>query len=315
MYLLKSSKYSIEDYYKDMLKGRHDNEKNSFLKTRLLAIESILVDAEDEYQTFASKKELFTITEQDTINIPDNIDLDDKISRTITAAEMEKAYSSFLVDKPDSKKIGRKVYNSILSNTYYNLCPYCSHREVKTVDHYLPKSEFILYAVTAINLVPCCSDCNKDKLDNYNLAEEKMLIHPYFDDIKSIDWLDCRVNENIWPITFSYQVSNSINDSVMKSRINYQFELLNLGKLYADNATREFNKRVKSLVKEYNSNPSKIVMDFLVDNYESYHSENANSWQTKMFKALLDSRWFIEDAVPDLESFYILNLSRTFSGT
>ncbi|MED4174901.1 HNH endonuclease signature motif containing protein [Halalkalibacterium halodurans] len=304
IHLLKRPIYSIENYYEDMLKGRHDNEKNNFLKTRLLSIKSKLIDEENTYQYLAEKKELYTISELDTISIPTIKELGDSIPKTINAAEMEKVYTNFLVDKQDSKKIGRKVYDSILSNTYYNLCPYCSHREAKTVDHYLPKSKFIHFAVTPINLVPCCSDCNKDKLDDYNLIEEKMLIHPYFDEISLIDWLKCEVNEKIWPITFSYQVSNTITDSVLKSRINYQFKLLNLGKLYADNAAREFNKRVKSLVKEYNSNPSDKAMDFLNDNYESYYSENTNSWQTKMFEALKSSRWFIGEALPNLQSFY-----------
>ncbi|GAB1804611.1 HNH endonuclease [Priestia megaterium] len=305
MYLLQSPMYSIDSYFEEMLVGRHDNQKNLFLKTRLLAVKSKLVDAENEYQTLAEKKELHNLLEQETIGLPPTMKSDDSVPKFITAAEMEKVYSNFLVDKPDSKKIGRRVYDAILSNTYYNLCPYCSHREVKTVDHYLPKSKFVSYAITPINLVPCCSDCNKDKLDNYNLNEEEMLIHPYFDDISSVNWLNCKVNENIWPITFSYGISKNIHTSALQSRLEYQFKLLNLGKLYADNATREFNKRVKSLIKEYNSNPSKNALDFLADNYESYCLENPNSWQTKMFEALIHSKWFITAALPELQNFYL----------
>lgn len=304
MYLLKQPKYYIDNYFEDMLKGRHNNEKNKFLTTRLLLIKSKLIDEEGIYKLLAEKQELHNVSEQDIISIASTIELGDSFPKIINATEMEKVYTNFLVDKPDSVKIGRKVYDSILLNAHYNLCPYCSHREVKTIDHYLPKSKFICFAITPINLVPCCSDCNKDKLDNYNLIEEKMLIHPYFDDISLIDWLKCEVNENIWPITFYYKVSNNITDTVLKSRINYQFDLLNLGKLYADNATREFYKRVKLIVKEYNSNPSNMAYDFLNDNYESYYSENPNSWQTTMFEALKNSKWFIEDALPNLQGFY-----------
>lgn len=304
MYLLDLPKYTLKDYFEEMFEGRHDNAKNRFIKTRLLSIKSQLMDAEKDYQILAAKKILYKITEQDFINIPTYFELDEIIPRTIIAVDMERVYSNFLVDKPDSQKIGRKVYDSILSNTYYNLCPYCSHREVKTVDHFLPKSKFISFAITTVNLLPCCSDCNKEKLDNYNLIEDKMLIHPYFDDISEQDWLKCKINENEWPITFSYEVSDEITDSVLKLRINYQFMLLSLGRLYADNATREFNKRVKSLVKEHNSNPSNKALDFINDNIDSYLSDNANSWQTKMFEALKSSKWFIEDALPHLQSYY-----------
>jgi|GEM_PF-1288879 len=304
MYRLNMPQYSIENFFDDLLKGRHDNEKNNFIKTRLLNIKSNLVDAEKEYMSLAETTSLHTISEQKKITIPDSVELVEGIPRFIFEWEMEKVYSNYLVDAPGSTKIGRKVYESILSNTYYNLCPYCSHREVKTVDHYLPKTAFLTLAITPANLLPSCSDCNKDKLDVYEHDEEKMLIHPYFEDVRDVIWLNCKVNEKLWPITFTYEVFHDIQDSTLKSRINYQFKLLNLGKLYADNASREFNKRVKSLVREYNSNPTKKAMDFINDNFESYSSENANSWQTKMFEALKNSNWFFEDALPVIQSYY-----------
>lgn len=305
MNLLSKPNYSLEDYFEDMLLGRHDNKKNNFLITRLLAIKPSLIFQEEAYKTLAEKKELYTIKAHDTIIIPSNVELEESLPRIVVADEMEKVYTNFLVDKPDSIKIGRKIYDSILLNTENNLCPYCSHRDVKTVDHYLPKSKFISFAVTPLNLLPCCSDCNKEKLDDYNPSEGMMLIHPYFDDISLVNWLNCVVVENIWPITFSFEVSDDIDDSVIKSRLKYQFGLLKLDKLYADNATREFRKRVKLLIKEYDSNPSNEALEFLNDNYETYHDDNANSWQTKMYEALRSSRWFREEALPKLKIFYM----------
>ncbi|WCN36222.1 HNH endonuclease [Aneurinibacillus uraniidurans] len=304
MYLLKPPEYGVEEFFDELLVGRHNNSKNQFLINRLSSIKSFLKDEQENYKELGGNKLLHTLKEHDTISIPTDAKLDDSISRTISAKEMEKVYSNFLVDEPDSIKIGRTAYDLILLNAYFNLCPYCSHREVKTVDHYLPKSKFPSFAITPVNLLPCCSDCNKDKLDNYNLKEDKMLIHPYFDDISDQDWLKCKVIDNIWPITFSYEVSDAIVDSVLKSRINNQFKLLNLNKLYADNATREFSKRVKSLVREYNSNPSNNALDFINDNLQSYQFENPNSWQTKMFEALKNSSWFMGTALPQLHSFY-----------
>lgn len=304
MYLLGSPSYKIEDFFDELLNGRHNNLKNSFLKTRLIAIKFPLIEAQNEYQRLGRDKLLHSLSVQETINIPAAIELEEGIPRTISVSEMEKVYSNYLVDDPKSEKIGRKVYNSILANTYHNLCPYCSHREVKTVDHYFPKSKFAPYAITPINLLPSCSDCNKDKLDDYNLEEETMYIHPYFDDLRNLDWLECIVVKETWPITFSYSVSSDIEDEVLKSRIRFQFTKLKLSELYSDNATREFNKRVKSLVKEYTSNPSNNAIDFLDSNIDSYRNENKNSWQSKMFEALRNSKWFLQSALPNLERFY-----------
>ncbi|MGM0867349.1 MAG: HNH endonuclease [Bacillota bacterium] len=304
MYLLDIPEYKIEDFFTLMLKGRHNNLKNQFLKSRLLSIKEILKEAQDEYILLGRDKLLYEHEVKKSINLPDDKVIEG-ISQVVSAEEMEKVYSNFMVDKPDSEKIGRKVYDSILSNTYYNLCPYCSHREVKTVDHFLPKSHFALYAVTPVNLLPSCSDCNKDKLDDYNLEEGKMLIHPYFDDIRSVDWLQCSVDKGVWPITFSFEVSDQISDTVLRSRIEHQFDLLNLGRLYADNSTREFNKRVKAMVKEYNSKPEEKALVFIKENIETYSYDNPNSWQTKMFESLEKSDWFLDEALPNLENFYL----------
>lgn len=305
MYFLNLPIYKIEDFYEELLEGRRDNEKNHFLKTRLLSIKSVLEDAQTHYEKLGRDGLLHTILENETISIPTDVRLKSDITKSgVSRGEMEKVYSNFLVDKPDSKKIGRTVYNSILSNTYYNLCPYCSHREVKTVDHYLPKAQFASFAITPSNLLPCCSDCNKDKLDSYILEEDRMLIHPYFDDIRSQNWLNCKVVESTWPITFYYFVSGEIVNSSLKSRIEYQFNLLNLSKLYADNATREFNYRVKLLIKEYNLNPANKAMEFIDNNIETYKSEGLNLWQTQMFEALKSSNWFLEAALPELQTYY-----------
>lgn len=307
MYLLDKPRLSVENFYKDILYNRHNNEKNQFLITRLLLIEQQLIEEEKKYNVLASTQELYSITEQRTISIDNSIELNENFPRQISSKEMQKVYNDYLVDKPGSSKIGRKVYNSIFSNTYYSLCPYCSHREVKTLDHYLPKSKFILHVVNPLNLLPSCSDCNKEKLNDLTLSKDKMLIHPYFDDVSNVDWLACEVEESTWPVTFTYKVSENITNTNLKSRIDYQFKLLNLNKLYADNATREFYKRVKLLIKEFNSNPSNKAMDFINDNYESYRYENTNSWQTKMFEALGNSEWFIEEALPNLESYYLFS--------
>lgn len=301
---MNSPETSLEEFFDDLLQGRHDNTKNLMMITRLKAIKNDLITAEMHYQELGDNNLLHTIKEIDEIVIPVDAHLDKDVPRLVSDREMEKVYTNFFVDKPNSKKIGRRIYERILANAYYNLCPYCSQREVKTLDHYLPKSKFITYTITPVNLLPSCSDCNKLKLDNYTPSESKMIIHPYFEDLSHEKWLGCNVVENIWPITFSYSISNDVEDSILHSRLKYHFELFELSELYADNASREFNNRLKSLIKEYDSDPGKKALEFLKDNLESYEAENQNSWQTKMFDALINSKWFLEEALPRLSINY-----------
>lgn len=215
---LKNPEFKLNEFYDELLKGRHNNTKNKFLISRLTIVKEFLISKEAEYQELAITKSMHLISEHQEIIIVNPISETEEMVE-ITADEMEKVYTEFLVESPDSTKKGREIYKKILKNTLFGICPYCSEREVKTVDHYFPKSKFISFVVTPINLLPCCTDCNKEKLDYHNNQENKMLIHPYFDDLRSIEWLECKVLEDIWPISFEYEVCKTIHDEILKLRI------------------------------------------------------------------------------------------------
>lgn len=66
-------------------------------------------------------------------------------------------------------------------STEHLVCPMCGSMHSGTLDHYLPKNGFPLFAVFSKNLVPACK-CNskrKETLTGVN-ANERVL-HPYFD--------------------------------------------------------------------------------------------------------------------------------------
>lgn len=52
---------------------------------------------------------------------------------------------------------------SIRRNQHYSIasvCQYCGINDASTMDHYLPKAIYPEYSVHSLNLIPCCSDCN-----------------------------------------------------------------------------------------------------------------------------------------------------------
>lgn len=305
MYLLNLPEYKLEDFFDEMLSNRQNNSKNNFLKSRLLLIKEHLIEEQVKYINLGLTKKLYEANSQKNITISHEKMTDkltDEIPAEITYKEMNKVYTEYMCNKPGSKNIGRKVYDEILSNTDYNLCPYCSQRDVSTIDHYLPKSHYPLFSVTPANLIPSCSDCNKDKLDDYNLDEDKMLIHPYFDNLQNVNWLKCSVVKGN-PITFSFEVSNEIEDKVLLSRLKHHFNILNLSKLYSDNAARRFRGLISSLIREYKSNPDDKVLSFINDSIDEYKSENPNSWEANMYIALKESNWFLEEALANLEEY------------
>lgn len=61
------------------------------------------------------------------------------------------------------------LYNRTQLSEYYKwdslpLCPYCGLETCGTLDHFLPKSEYLLLSTTPFNLIPCCFICNNKKV-------------------------------------------------------------------------------------------------------------------------------------------------------
>src|ERR1700749_3640928 len=90
----------------------------------------------------------------------------------ITNEQLIKTYTERMVDGP-----GRPVYDAIFS--LCRTCPLCAHREVKTLDHFLPKAPYPVLSVVPLNLIPSCTDCNKGKQTAVPRAASEVLLHPY----------------------------------------------------------------------------------------------------------------------------------------
>jgi len=326
MYRVVRPSNSTSEFFRLLIIRKNNNKKNNFLRTRLLAIENILYEKEIDYKDKLDREELYKIEKhayieccifEELINKLDDsgevINISEQSIKDffesgenfyISTEEMEKLYTQDFV----GKKEGRDVYNQILANADYKLCPYCSVRDVKTVDHYLPKSKFPTLAVTPINLIPACRDCNTIKSDEHGNLEEELLLHPYLDDVSNLNWLSANIQNNTFPITFEFSVANfSTEEPILFQRIQRQFSLLELGGLYANHATREFRDRSKMLIKNFDYGGLRGAQDYIKDIYETY-SGNVNSWQACMAEAIFNSDWIMnEETLEQIRVYYKIN--------
>ena len=142
--------------------------RNPALAARLAAATDTVVAASREFDREARRGRLDRITKHRTV-APD-----------VTKAEMEKVYTQRMakVGAP-----GREIYDEIFSAPPGGRCPLCVQRSVTTLDHHLPKALFPALAVTPLNLVPACSDCNKAKLGASPDTARDAPLHPYYDDL------------------------------------------------------------------------------------------------------------------------------------
>lgn len=67
-------------------------------------------------------------------------------------------------------------------STEHLLCPMCGSMHSGTLDHYLPKNGFPIFAVFSKNLVPACKCNSKRKETLMGAYPGERVLHPYFDD-------------------------------------------------------------------------------------------------------------------------------------
>lgn len=198
----------------------------------------------------------------------------------VTREELSKVYDRVLV-----KGKGRPLYEKIKAGAHRNRCPLCGQRDVRTLDHYLPKSHFPELAVFPANLIPSCSDCNFHKRTHLALTYDQQTFHPYFDDWQNF----CLVQANI-SIDDTVDVQYSIEsaegfDEKRLARVRRHFNLLHLGELYSTHAGQELVEAKALFYNFFNEGPE-ILRDELAHIARSRERYNLNSWNAALYRAL-----------------------------
>ena len=211
-------------------------------------------DVNKIYKTFASKKmkDSLELYEQRHKKYEDifnkfrssrNVIRSDFSTRD-TPEDHDKSYDRFSDDtnkaEPFKSRVKQGKYNNLPSNNMGDiLCSYCNMDMGREMDHFLPKSVFYMLAIEPFNLVPCCSVCNRKKLDKYKSYE---FFHPYFP-VDGIDrWLKCTVEDHGGAPDISYGVApreSYRGNNKYLERINQQFTFFNLSERFQYRAISE----------------------------------------------------------------------------
>lgn len=202
----------------------------------------------------------------------------------VTAKEMAWLYDNRMVGKTAP---GRPVYDAIKAASPQGRCPLCGHRDVTTVDHYLPKSAYAALAVNPANLIPACGECNHAKS-----ASVLDILHPYYDNVERERWLGARVLETSPPtVQFAVQPPECWPLG-LADRVRRHFATFDLGLLYSMQAARLISgiqARLELLLRDAGS---AAVRDHLQQDEESWQQAGLNSWQAACYGALAASDWF-----------------------
>jgi 5-methylcytosine-specific restriction endonuclease McrA len=244
---------------------------------RLITSKQSLIDAEVAYRQKATLGRLFEIKPTDNVN---NI---------VPLAEMSALYTgTFARDGTGSRAIYDSLRNSVA------MCPLCGAQQVKTLDHYLPKSTHALFTITPVNLVPACSDCNKEKTATEATGEHDQAIHPYFDYLDEVRWLIATVVQTSPAAVLFMSAPPAGWDQIKAARVIKHFEQLKLGSLFAAQSSDELPALRHRLRRLHNSVGALGVSAHLIEERDDHLKERNNSWQIAMYDALAASHWYCD---------------------
>lgn len=266
----------VEDIFLDCVSNIREEEA----KDKLTSCKDFIVAAAQEFEDRAQINQVHTIEQADNI------------AGIVTKAEMSKIYNDKMAKKSSP---GRKYYDKYMAAPKNGICPLCGQRIVSTLDHYLPKMKYPTLAVTPINLVPACKDCNTGKGEKDFESSEEETIHPYFDDIENEPWLYARIiEEEEIAIIFEVKKPDPWTD-VLYARVKNHFKLFKLNALYSAHAVETLRYNLGLFVNIYNKTGPTGVTEHLEECYESSKRVYLNSWQTATYRALYESQWFCEE--------------------
>ena len=245
-------------------------------KDGLKQIEEKVKSAYDNYCIKFSQKQVHTL-------MPSNL-----------FSEEEKALLEGMFDSDN--KIVRTIREWIDANnnrTYLNRCPYCTLNAANTTEHILPKSVYEEFAVHALNLIPCCSECNSKKGDNFkDRSGNSLFLNFYYDILPETQYLfvDLSFDER-GIVNFNYRLDNFNHIDVrLFDLISRHYEKLNLLTRFKTKAISEYPEIENSLrTFLYHEDIDAFMTNLKQKAMLDANSYGHNYWKVVLYLALANS--------------------------
>lgn len=206
------------------------------------------------------------------------------------------AYDGGLV----TSRAGRDIYDQILAGAPFERCPLCGRGIATTLDHQLPKSEYPILAITPANLVPACNTCNQKKSSKDPMDSSEMLLHPYFDQLGTNQWLGTRIHEES-PARAEYFVESSEDwSAAFADRVVQHFNFFGLRRQYAIAAAGKLAAdRLQHAGLLKRAGPDELRLH-LREAAEGHWSIAGNTWEGALCNALAESDWYVNGGMNEI---------------
>lgn len=221
---------------------------------------------------------------------------DPHVRNGLSKSDLTKLYSQFFVPR---EKPGRFIYDKIKVGAQ-GKCPLCGGiGQVRTLDHYLPKSNFPLVSVLPANLIPSCGDCNFDKGNHFPHQRHEQTLNPYFDadHLFTQKWIHARVIQSTPPVLEFFADPPMQWSPEDKGRVVAHFGDYGLAERFAVEAAADLPETILTRHTTLSAATPEQFSAHLME-IASNPSLPINNWRRVMFYALAQSVWFYSH--PDL---------------
>lgn len=176
------------------------------------------------------------------------------------------------------------------------ICQYCGILKPKTYDHYLPISIYPEFSALAINLVPCCKDCNGKKKSYWKENQERGIINFYIDKIPNTRFLYGNVIFILGIPHVEYYLKNPDNGSNANffNIVLKHYLRLELLELYKEESSDELGEIIRTF-KIYIQNTSleSLRTNLLTDALQLQTQFGINYWRAVLRLTLSESDIFL----------------------
>jgi 5-methylcytosine-specific restriction endonuclease McrA len=255
--------------------------RDKVLKSALQAEAARVAQRSDAYVLKAAQQELHTFPREKPLHI--------------SGDQLSNVYDRVLVNGGE-----RPLYDEFKSKARFRRCPLCGQRDVQTLDHYLPQSEYPELCVTPCNLVPCCRECNSAKLAYVPGKHAEQTFHPYFDDWSSTVVLTATVDVDAF-VSVAFSIATAEPTPTWIERAKFHFNLLELDSLYSEHAAVELVQRKANFRSTYQSMGAAGLRNDLESEAHSRSLPFPNAWQPALYRGLAASDAFCANGFEKIE--------------
>jgi len=273
---------SYFDLYQEIVQSKRDQD----VKRALNGARAIIAARYALLENAIDNSALHTVTEEPNLRY--------------LADELRSCYGN----KPKKLKVIFDGIKNAQVNRILERCPYCGMTLPKTHDHYLPESRFPEFSAHALNLVPCCHECNSVKGNRWKNGGRRIFYHFYSDIAPQHQFLFVslitRQGARGFGTQFSIARPASITNNDVWALVESHFDELNLLERFKDQANNEISSTFDTCVSHLEDRGASVER-FLSEMSRRYRAVfGANHWRIVLWDALAQNQIFI--ALVELEA-------------